>query len=582
MSTALSSQQMPVGFARGRQTNRIAVIGVSFSEAPRPDGSKHISQIPPDDHLDPFNAAFTSGILYAAQVTRFNFIWHYWRRPYTAADLVDCLFPKQADAAVILAPRESHLPLLDVLNEREVPHVTAGVRLSDPREPWVVANNREIVAELVGYLAGLGHQRIAHLAGPSDVNDNTERRAGYLKGLEQAGLPLDPGIIVESGADVFVGPSEERIVSLLSGPQHPTAVVCHSDETAVAVLKVAWDIGLKVPEDLAVVACDETDQAAQAIPRITGIRQPVELIAGQAFYLAACAAAGQEPRTAGWQLVLPAEIVVRESCGARGGVAQPSPAPSESHLTADQKAHVYRLEAINEELKKLLYVASHDLRSPLITIEGYASSVERKYADMLDEAGRKKLTRVRESAQSMSDLIETLLAISRSHNQPLSFEQVPVQELVETVIQDLEGPIADARAQVTVAPDLPAVAADWTALHRVFMNLVTNAIKYCGEEPPRIRVGWRPAAEEHEFFVQDNGIGIPAKYHQKVFQLFWRAPESAADGAGIGLTTVRGIVLRHGGRVWIESEEGKGTTFRLTLPRRGMTHGSHSTDHEDS
>jgi len=582
MNTALSSQRAPIGFGRGRRTNCIAVIGVSFSEAVRPDGSEHINQIPLEDRLDPFNRAFASGILYGAQITRFNYIWHYWRRPYTAADLAEFLFPQRADAAVILAPRESHLPLLEVLNELEVPHVTGSVRLSDPREPYVVASNREMVTELVGYLAGIGHERIAHLAGPSDVDDNVQRRVGYLEGMERAGLTVEPDMLVESGADTFVGPSEQRIVGLLSRPDRPTAVVCHNDETAVAVLKLGWDIGLRAPADLAVVACDETDQATQAIPQLTAIRQPIEAIAAQAFYLAACAAAGQEPRTGSWQLVLPAEIVVRESCGARSVGPPPSAATREPGLSADQKAHMYRIEAVNEELKKLLYVASHDLRSPLITIEGYVSSIERKYADRLDEAGRRRLSRIHESAQTMSDLIETLLSVSRSHNQPLSFEQVPVAELVASVLQDLEGSLAEAGARVIVDSDLPTVTADWTGLHRVFMNLIVNALKYRGDGSPEVRVGHRSSAEEHEFFVQDDGIGIAPEYHQKVFRLFWRAPDNVATGAGIGLTTVRGIVLRHGGRVWTESEEGKGATFRFTLPRRDISHGHRSRHDEDS
>jgi signal transduction histidine kinase len=110
------------------------------------------------------------------------------------------------------------------------------------------------------------------------------------------------------------------------------------------------------------------------------------------------------------------------------------------------------------------------------------------------------------------------------------------------------------------------------ALRQLFANLLSNAVKYAGDRSrPLVEIGYAERAHEHEFFVQDNGVGIAPEYHEQIFQLFRRGPETKAKGFGIGLTTAKAVVLRHGGRIWVESQEDQGATFRFVLPRRGGT-----------
>jgi len=221
-------------------------------------------------------------------------------------------------------------------------------------------------------------------------------------------------------------------------------------------------------------------------------------------------------------------------------------------------------------MRELLSIASHDLRSPLVSILGFASGIESRYGHTLDEYVLTRLTRIRRNAEHMDGLITNLLDVSRSHNQPLNFESVPVSALVASVRRDLEVPISQAGARVEIRGELPTVIADATGLRQVFTNLLTNALRYRGHQPqPEIVIGCLDRPADYEFYVQDNGSGISPEHHEAIFRLFRRGPHAESEGAGIGLTTVRTTISRHGGRVWVESELGAGATFRFTLPRRG-------------
>jgi signal transduction histidine kinase len=179
----------------------------------------------------------------------------------------------------------------------------------------------------------------------------------------------------------------------------------------------------------------------------------------------------------------------------------------------------------------------------------------------------------------MTHLIEDALSVSRSHKRPLNLTHFSTIDLVNCVLADLEGLIAKAKARIITDPKLPAVNADREALHRLFLNLISNALKYVGNRPqPEVRIGCTARPDDYEFFVQDNGIGIPQEYHQRIFQLFWRAPDANAPGAGVGLSTVKAVVLRHGGRIWVESQPGDGATFRFTIPRKEAGFGSRRAD----
>jgi len=270
--------------------------------------------------------------------------------------------------------------------------------------------------------------------------------------------------------------------------------------------------------------------------------------------------------------------VIRESCGAfrsagggestaLGGKAQTTEIRQELELRMRQ------LAAMNQEMQELLYVASHDLRAPLVTIQGFASSLDRKYSSRLDERGRDYLQRIRNSVDNMRELIDALLTLSRGNNEPLNFTRVSVADVVTRVIQDLQGAAKDRNARISIIRRLPVVLADELALYQIFLNLIGNALKFTSpERRPWVAIGHTATTDEYEFYVQDNGIGIAPTHQEEVFQVFRQLGDAQEHGSGIGLAIVKRMVLRHGGRIWVESQPGNGATFKFTLPRRELGH----------
>ncbi len=568
MSTQALIERTPVGFGRGRRTNNIAIIHAAradFLLAPT-----RVSQLGPGETLDEWTLPALGGAAVSAEKNGFNIIWRYLRKHESYLDLVQAVFPANADAAVVLAPWEGHLAIVDRLAELEIPCVIAYARHPDPRRPWVACDNGAGVKEEVQHLVDLGHQRIGFVGGARPVLDFQERKQAFLEAIAAHGLSCESDLVVEALLRHEVDDVKPVALRLLRGSGRPTAVVCATDLIATAVIEAAWETGLRVPEDIAVVGFDDTGVATQITPQLTTVRQPVSQVASTATYLAACAVVGQEPETASWQVVLPVQVVVRESSGAGPGKRLAPQAAAGAPTSAEQQARMRQLEAVNGELLEMLYVAAHDLRAPLITISGFADLLERKFGSALGEAGKRPLSRIQRSAETMAKLLEALLSLSRSHQQPLVLHQVPVRGVVESVLRNLEAQIVSCRASVVVSPHLPEVIADELALHQVFMNLVSNALKYAGTAtPPRIGIGCEERPEEYEFYVQDDGPGVPAEARERIFEPFQRgAGSEEEEGTGIGLSVVKSVVLRHGGRVWVESEPGQGTTFRFTLPRR--------------
>ena len=578
--TALAGQQIPVGFGRGRQTNRIVVFRTStvLSESIPPE----LYQWGPEEHLDYWSQAAVDGFVFGAGATGFDFVWRTWKKGESQAKAVEGLLAH--DAVIVLVPRDEDTSLIQQLAACGLPVVLAYGRRPDPRLPWVACDNAGGISQAVRHLARLGHQRIAYLGGPPNVSDYHERQQGYLAGIAAVGLPVDPGLIIDRGPTYEPEDMRAMASHLLRQNPRPTAMVCASDSMASAVIEQAWEMGLNVPGDLAVTGFDDSQEALQTIPHLTTIRQPVLEIANRAMYLAACAAVGQEPGTGSWQLELPVSLVIRESCGPAPGAKAPAgehPVPEAGPQTVRQELEwrMRQLAGMNQEMRELLYVASHDLRAPLITIQGFAGTLERKYGQALDERGRDYLFRIRRSVDNMRELIDALLSLSRAHNQPLDLRPVSSREVVERVLSDLESTIAQKRARMRVARHLPTVVVDELALYQVFLNLIGNALKYLGDQPAAlISISYQLRPEEHEFSVQDNGVGIAPEHQEEVFQAFRRLGEVETEGAGIGLTTVKRVILRHGGRIWVDSQKGQGATFRFTLPRREVNYDRDSAD----
>ena len=236
---------------------------------------------------------------------------------------------------------------------------------------------------------------------------------------------------------------------------------------------------------------------------------------------------------------------------------------------------IARLEAQNAELERFTYTVSHDLKSPLITIKGYIGLLTEELSDAHMDPVQGDLVRIERAADTMGTLLEDLLELSRIGRLANPPEDVPLDALVEESRQALRGPIAEKGVDIHVSSKLPVVRGDRVRLLEVVQNLIENAVKYMGDTVcPQVEIGCRSDDKEPVFYVRDNGIGIDARFHEKVFGLFDQL-NPRAEGTGIGLAVVKRIIDVHGGRIWVESEGiGEGSTFCFTIPRQAALEGA--------
>lgn len=236
---------------------------------------------------------------------------------------------------------------------------------------------------------------------------------------------------------------------------------------------------------------------------------------------------------------------------------------------AREAARAEDLSRSNRELEEFAYIASHDLQAPLRRITGFAQLLSKRYKGKLDAEADDFISRITGSTDRMQRLIQDLLTYSRAGTRELVPARTDLNALMRTVLADLDAQRKEAGGEIVVEP-LPAVTADPDQLSRLLQNLIANALKFRGDKPPVVRVSARRAGDEWVFAVADNGIGIEKKYAGEIFKMFRRLHSAAAyPGTGIGLAIARKVVERHGGRIWVESEPGKGATFYFTL---GATH----------
>ena len=219
----------------------------------------------------------------------------------------------------------------------------------------------------------------------------------------------------------------------------------------------------------------------------------------------------------------------------------------------------------NAELEQLAYIASHDLQEPLRMVASYLQLIESRYSDRLDTDGHEFIGYAVDGAHRMQALIDDLLRYSRIGTKAKPMQAVPCATVVKTAMQALQLAISETGTRITLS-DLPMIIGDETQLTQLFQNLIGNAIKFRRCDPPEINIH---ADSEDGFWrisVRDNGIGIEAEYRDRIFEMFQRLHSSKVyPGNGIGLTICRKIVERHGGRIWVESTPGQGSTFIFTL-----------------
>lgn len=230
------------------------------------------------------------------------------------------------------------------------------------------------------------------------------------------------------------------------------------------------------------------------------------------------------------------------------------------------KERTAELEASNRELEAFSYSVSHDLRAPLVNLIGFAELLLAKYEKRLDEQGERYLERIRAGAFRMSHLIDDLIRLGKISRQELTRERVSLGALVDEVVQDLGAETGERKFEWRIAK-LPVVRCDQGLMKQALANLISNAVKYTRpRETAVIEIGATTIDDEKVFFVRDNGVGFDMKRADKLFAPFQRLHREAEfEGTGIGLATTGRIVEKHQGRIWAESEPGRGTTFFFTL-----------------
>jgi len=228
-----------------------------------------------------------------------------------------------------------------------------------------------------------------------------------------------------------------------------------------------------------------------------------------------------------------------------------------------------QLRKINEELKNFVHVVSHDLKNPIVAIQGFSSRLLKKCQDNLGEKGRGYLELINAAARRMEVLVSDLLALSSIGRVVSTFKDIPSLEILRNVTSSLEDRLQKKGIDLVLADNLPTIYCDGERIYQVFENLLVNATKFMGAtKDPKIEVGYEDMGNFHRFYVRDNGIGIDSEYHRKIFEMFHRLREIEDEtGTGLGLAIVERIVKNHGGKVWVESVKGQGATFYFTLPK---------------
>ena len=227
---------------------------------------------------------------------------------------------------------------------------------------------------------------------------------------------------------------------------------------------------------------------------------------------------------------------------------------------------ISKLSAANRDLSQFAYVASHDLQEPLRMISSYLQLLSSRYSGHLDKDADEFIGYAVDGANRLQRMINDLLAFSRVGTRGKPFAKTDVGVVLNLALTNLEVAIEESDAKITYG-NLPTVDADEGQLLQLFQNLIENAIKFRSDKPPAIHVSAERGEGEWVFSVKDNGIGIDPKYRDRLFVIFQRLHSAAKyPGTGIGLALCKRIVERHSGRIWVESELGKGSTFRFTIP----------------
>lgn len=234
----------------------------------------------------------------------------------------------------------------------------------------------------------------------------------------------------------------------------------------------------------------------------------------------------------------------------------------------DLKQKAAELKRSNDELEQFAYVASHDLQEPLRMVASYTQLLARRYKDQLDEDANDFIDYAVDGAERMQQLLNDLLQFSRVGTSTKPFTNVDLKEVVEKSLQNLEKYIEEHEAKITIETSLPELTVNELQLIQLFQNLIHNAIKFRGDQPPKVWINAEEQDNRWQFSVTDNGVGIDQRHQDRIFMIFQRLHNrNKYEGSGIGLAICKKIVERHGGIIWVDSTPGEGTTFYFTIAK---------------
>jgi len=235
----------------------------------------------------------------------------------------------------------------------------------------------------------------------------------------------------------------------------------------------------------------------------------------------------------------------------------------QKELEIQKQELVNELEESNKGLQEYAHIVSHDLKSPLRSVSALATWLYEDYKDKLDEGGRYNLQMMVEKVEGMDKLITGILKYSTLNSDALDHTDVDVNEIVKSIEEIIFIPD---HVQIKMTNTLPVIKADKTKIHQLFQNFLSNAVVNIDKKDGLVEIDCKETATHWQFSIQDNGVGIPKEYHQKIFQIFQSIGNNERS-TGIGLSIVKKIIDIYQGRVWLESEIGKGTTFYFTIKK---------------
>lgn len=232
----------------------------------------------------------------------------------------------------------------------------------------------------------------------------------------------------------------------------------------------------------------------------------------------------------------------------------------------ERRRSLEEVESVNRELKDFAYIVSHDLKAPLRGIKTIAGWLSSDYADKLDEEGKKQIEMLTSRVDRMHNLIEGVLSYSRIGRIRERMVEVDLGVLVSEIIDTLSPP---EHIDIVVEDTLPTIVFERTRITQVFQNLLGNAVKYMDKPQGMIKIGCRDEGDFWRFSIEDNGVGIEPEHFDRIFQIFQTlSSRDEVEGTGVGLTVVKKIVELYGGRIWLQSEPGTGSTFFFVLPKQ--------------